>query len=98
MVSEVSSTKEITGSLMVNPAKDIARVQIIDNSSRDIKVVRVTIHDMTGKLVGMYNPKEIIAHGLFEIPIHSLSEGGIYIIGFLMDTGEQITIKLMVKN
>ena len=98
VVSEVSSTRDITGSLMVNPAKDIARVQIIDNSSRDIKVVRVTVHDMTGKLVGMYNPKEIIAHGLFEIPIHYLSEGGIYIIGFLMDTGEQITIKLMVKN
>ena len=93
-----STSNDIEGNLTINPATNFARVQIIDKGPGDRMVTRITLHDLNGRLVGLYSPKEIFAHGLFEIPIYQLSDGGIYIIGFEMNTGDRVTLKLIVKN
>ncbi len=98
VVSDPASQTGIIGTLVANPARDVAQVQIIDHSPRDTKVARITMHDLNGRLIGLYSPKDVLAHGLYSIPISTLIDGGIYIIGFEMSSGDKITLKLIVKN
>lgn len=98
VVSDPASQSGTEGILMLNPAKDVAQVQIIDHSTVDNKVRRITVHDLNGRLVGLHSPKDVMEHGLYSIPISSLSDGGIYIIGFEMTSGKKINLKLIVKN
>ena len=98
LVSDPSSESGIQGTLIANPAKNVAQIQIIDHGPGDTKVASITLHDLNGRLVGLYSPKDVSSHGLYQIPISSLSDGGLYIIGFEMTNGKRISLKLVVKN
>ena len=89
---------DIVGMLLVNPAKDLAQVRIIDNGPELIKVKKVYVHDATGRLLAAYDAKDIVANGLYEIPIAMLSTGEIYYLGFEMDKGDRIVLNLIVNN
>ncbi len=90
--------QSLNGNIMVNPAKDIASVQLIDLSDENRSVSRIYIHDLSGRLVGLFSPQDIYAHGVYEIPIATLGQGSLYFIGFEMDNGEKITLELLVAN
>jgi PKD repeat protein len=89
---------DITAILFVNPAKEVAQVQIIDMGPGNRTVAKVHLHDSSGRLLGLYNPHEIFRHGLYEIPVSTLSNGSLYFIGFEMSRGDHIVLKLVVKN
>lgn len=97
-VVKASDSDEISVTLLVNPAKDVAQVRIMDNGPGLTKVAKIYIHDSIGRLVATYNPKDVVANGLYEIPISILSSGEIYYIGFKMDNGELISMDLIVNN
>ncbi len=97
-VVKPSDSDEISVTLLVNPAKDVAQVRIMDNGPGLTKVAKIYIHDSIGRLVATYNPKDVVANGLYEIPISILSSGEIYYIGFKMDNGELISMDLIVNN
>ncbi|EAR00257.1 PKD domain-containing protein [Maribacter sp. HTCC2170] len=99
VVSESTvDTNELNGLLIINPAKDVAQVLLIDNGEVSKIVNKVYLHDSSGRLIGLYNPRDIFAHGLYEIPISSLNSGSVYFIGFEMNGGEKIVLELIVKN
>lgn len=98
VVDDESPSGEITGRIVVNPAKDVARIQIVDHSNSNRSVVRVYLHDPSGKMLGLFNPAEIYAHGVYEIPVSSLRENGVYFIGFEMNDNEKLVLKLIVKK
>jgi PKD repeat protein len=89
---------DIRAILFVNPAKEVAQVQIIDMGRGNRTVAKVHLHDSSGRLLGLYYPYEIFRHGLYEIPISTLSNGSLYFIGFEMSRGDRIVLKLVVKN
>ncbi|WP_285654922.1 PKD domain-containing protein [Allomuricauda sp. NBRC 101325] len=89
---------EIVGRIVVNPAKDIARIQIVDHSETTHNVVRIYVHDVSGKMMGLYDPAEIYRHGLYEIPIATFKEGSVYFVGFDLDNNQTLMLKLIVKN
>ena len=97
-VIEPTPEKEINAMLIVNPAKQLAQVQFIDRGPADRRITKIYLHDSSGRLLEAYNPGEIFAHGLFEIPISTLSDGGIYYIGFEMNRGDRVVLSLIVKN
>lgn len=87
----------IIGTLMINPAKEVARVRLIDNRPGNSNVVKVYLHDSSGRLLDSYNPKDIFAHGLYEVPVSTLGSGGIFYIGFEMNKGARKIVKLIVQ-
>ena len=93
-----AAKSDVVGMLLVNPAKNIAQVRIIDNGPGLSKVVKVYVHDATGRLVAVYNAKDIVANGLYEIPIALLSTNAMYYLGFEMDKGERIVLNLIVNH
>lgn len=90
--------QDVTGILIVNPSKDVAQVRIIDNSENSVNVVEVYLFDSIGRLIDTYAPQDIVAHGLYEIPIATLSSSSIYYIRFKMSSGDPIIIDLVVQN
>ena len=92
-----NTVDDIIETLMVNPAKEVARVRLIDNGPGNNKVVTIYLHDSSGRLVRSYKPQDIFAHGLYEVPISTLSSGGIYFIGFEMNKGTREILKLIVQ-
>lgn len=88
----------VVGMLLVNPAKDLAQVRIMDNGPELIKVKKVYVHDATGRLLAVYNAKDIVVNGLYEVPIATLSTGVIYYLGFEMNKGDRIVLDLIVNN
>ena len=98
VVTESSTIEDIKGVLIVNPAKEVAQIQLIDNGLTNKIVNKVYLHDVTGRLIGTYSPKDIFAHGLYQVPIASLSDDSVYFIGFEMNDGGKIVLKLVVKN
>ena len=98
VVVEPKADKDIRAMLIVNPANDLAQIQLIDNGPADRRVVKIYIHDSGGRLIDLYNPGEIFAHGLFEIPISTLTDGGVYYIGFEMNKGDRVVLSLIVKH
>jgi PKD repeat protein len=98
VVLQGSDNKDIKGILIVNPAKEVAQIQLIDNGPGNRRVVKIHLHDSSGRLIGLYDPHELFAHGLYEIPISSLSNNSIYFIGFEMNKGDRIVLKLVVRN
>lgn len=93
-----SGASNIVGMLLINPAKDVAQVRLIDNGPGLSKVLKVYVHDTMGRLVAVYDAKDIVTNGLYEIPIASLSTNEIYFLGFEMDKGDRITLNLVVNH
>ena len=91
-------TGEIEARLIVNPANEVARVQLTDLGPADRRVVNILIHDSGGRLVKLYTPREIFSHGIFEIPIATLSDREVYYIGFEMSKGDRVVLSLIVKH
>lgn len=89
---------DTTAMLLLNPAKDVAQVRIIDNGSGLAKVVKVYVHDTSGRLVASYNAKDIVTNGLYEVPIAMLGTNEIYYLGFEMDKGDRIVLNLIVNH
>ena len=98
LVLEEISTKDLYGVLLINPAKEVAQIQIVDKGQGNRSVSRIYIHDVSGQQVGVYNPQDIFNHGLYEIPITGLSSGSIYLIGFEMSNRDTVVLKLVVMN
>lgn len=98
LVQKGMVNNDIVGTLIVNPAKDVAQVQLIDYGPGNRNVVKIYLHDSSGRLLGLYNPQDIFAHGLYKIPVATLSSGSVYFIGFEMNKGNRIVLKLVVKN
>jgi len=98
VVVEGTDNKDIEGILVVNPAKEVAQIQLIDNGPGNRRVVKIHLHDSSGRLIGLYDPHEIFVHGLYEIPISTLSNNSIYFIGFEINKGDRIVLKLVVRN
>jgi hypothetical protein len=73
-------------------------VRLIDNGPGLSKVLKVYVHDTMGRLVAVYDAKDIVTNGLYEIPIASLSTNEIYFLGFEMDKGDRITLNLVVNH
>ena len=89
---------DVVGMLLVNPAKEIAQVRIIDNGPGLSRVVKIYVHDTTGRLLAVYDAKDVVANGLYEIPIALLSTNEIYYLGFEMDQGNRIVLNLVVNH
>ncbi len=87
---------DLHGKLIINPVKEIAQVQLIDNG-QNRTVVKVYLHDSTGRLLGLYNPQDLVSHGLYEIPVATLSNGNYY-IGFEMNKGDRIILRLVIGH
>ncbi len=96
-VSKGTANNDIEATLLMNPSKEFARVKWIDYGPEDRNVVRVYLFDLNRQLIGLYNPQQVFSHGLFEIPISSLSDG-VYLIGFETNKGDHIVVKLVVMN
>lgn len=97
VVAAVGKT-DVVGMLLVNPAKDVAQVRIIDNGPGLVKVVKVYVHDATGRLLRAYDAKDLVANGLYEIPIATLSSGEIYYVGFELEKGDRFVLNLIINN
>ena len=89
---------DVVGVLLVNPAKDVAQVRIIDDGPGLRKVIKVYVHDATGRLLAAHNAKDIVVNGLYEIPIAMLSSNEVYYLGFEMDSADRIMLKLIVNH
>ncbi|MDH3699426.1 MAG: PKD domain-containing protein, partial [Flavobacteriaceae bacterium] len=97
-VLELSGTKDLYGLILVNPAKEIAQVRIVDNGPANRSVTRIYIHNVSGQQVAVYNPQDVFVNGLYEIPISRLGSGTIYLIGFEMNSRDTVVLKLVVMN
>ncbi|MGB5554980.1 MAG: PKD domain-containing protein, partial [Flavobacteriaceae bacterium] len=93
----VESRDDIVGTLIANPASEIAQVRLMDYAARKRNVLSIYVHDSSGRQISIYNPKDLYAHGLYEIPVTTLSKGNMYFIGFEMDRGERVILKLIVQ-
>lgn len=98
LVLDENNTSDFKGILIINPAKEVAQVRLIDNGSGDRRVVKVYLHDSSGRLIRSYSPQELVAHGLYEIPVSTLDSGNVYFIRFEMNKGGHIVLKLIVRN
>ncbi|MCW5517232.1 PKD domain-containing protein [Muriicola sp. Z0-33] len=96
--AEKEIDKEIDAMLIVNPANEVAQIRLIDNGPADRRVVKIYLHDSSGRLIDLYSPSEVFVHGLFEIPIATLTDGGVYYIGFEMNKGDRLVMSLIVKH
>ena len=88
----------IVATLLVNPADEVAQVRIIENGPELIRVVKIYVHDGTGRLVASYDPKDVVANGLYEIPVAMLGSNEIYYLGFYMENGERMVLNLAVSH
>ena len=68
--------------LLANPARNIAQVRIIDETSELRKVLKIYLYDSAGRLLGAFDPRDVVANGLYEIPIAMLSSGENLLPGF----------------
>ena len=90
--------ENIIGILMKNPAKDVARVRIIDNGIDLVKVTKIYLYDSSGRIVGIYNAKDVVSNGLYEIPIETLSSGQIYFLNFETNKGKRLIFKILLQK
>ncbi|MEX0289129.1 MAG: PKD domain-containing protein [Flavobacteriaceae bacterium] len=84
--------------LLANPAKDLAQVRIIDESTELRRVLKIYMYDSAGRLLAAYDPKDVVANGLYEIPISMLSSSEIYYLVFEMDKGDRTVLSLIANN
>lgn len=98
VIDEKKEEETIVGILMKNPVKEVAQVRIIDNGTDMVKVFKIYLHDSSGRIVGIYNAKDIVSNGLYQIPIASLSTGQIYYLSFEMDKGKRLVFSMLVDN
>jgi len=89
---------KMKGIILENPANDgIAQVQVI-NKPTEIVVMFIYLHDSSGRLVASHLAQDIlVTGGTYEIPIGTLRDG-LYYIGLVMDEGDPLLLKLLVKN
>lgn len=78
-----------------NPA-GTAKIQII-NKPADVNVMNITIHDVGGRYLNGYLAEEIAADGGFDLPVSTL-RNGLYFVRVVLNQGESVLIKLMVRN
>lgn len=93
-----AAKSEVVGMLLVNPADEVAQVRIIDNGPGLTKVAKIYVHDTAGRLVATHEAIDVVANGLYEVPIGGLNSDEIYYLGFEMDGGERITLNLVVNH
>ncbi len=98
VTEESINSSEFNATLIVNPAKDVAQVQIIDQGATARQVAKVYVHDSSGRLVQSHDPKDIVANGLYQIPIANLGNVEMYYLIFKMADGDRLVMKLIVKN
>ena len=98
IVVAATAIGDVVSMLLINPAKDVAQVRITDKGLGQTKVKKIYVHDATGRLLAVYNGKDVVANGLYEIPIAMLSTGEIYYLGFELDKGDRIVFDLIVNN
>lgn len=98
IVVNAAGKNEVVGRLLVNPADDIAQVRIIDTGPGVSKVVSIYIHDSTGRLVATHQAADVVANGLYEVPVAGLNANEIYFMGFELDSGERIMLNLVVNH
>ncbi|MFS4445160.1 PKD domain-containing protein [Maribacter sp. 2307UL18-2] len=89
---------DVVGMLLVNPADKVAQVRIIDKGPGVSKVAKIYVHDSAGRLVATHKGGDIVASGLYEVPIAGLNSDEIYYLGFEMASGDRITINLVVNH
>ena len=80
----------------INPAKDIALVQLIDKPANTI-VTAINLHDSSGRLLGSFDPQLLLVLDKYEVPILTLRDG-VYYIGLEFNEGDNVGLKLIVKN
>jgi len=99
IIVTVETAEDVVSMLLINPAKDVAQVRITNiGLGRQTMVKYIYVHDATGRLLAVYNGKDVVVNGLYEIPIAMLSKGEIYYLGFELDKGNRIVFDLIVKN
>ena len=83
--------------LMENPVKlGMAKIQIL-NQPTDMKVMSIYCHDASGRLIRKFNPLNIVSDAGYEIPIYDL-RNGVYYTSLIMNQGDPIVLKLIVRN
>jgi len=89
---------EMVAILLENPAYEgVARVRIL-NQPAELFVLGLYLHDYSGRFISQYNGQEIYDAGdWYEIQVDSLRDG-LYFITLIMNSGEPIPLKLLVKN
>ncbi|WP_368662399.1 PKD domain-containing protein [Zobellia laminariae] len=98
VIDEKTEEESIVGILMKNPVKEMAQVRIVANGTDIVKVIKIYLHDSSGRIVGIYNAKDIVSNGLYQIPIASLSTGQIYYLSFEIDKGKRLVFSMLVDN
>ncbi|MBT8183804.1 MAG: PKD domain-containing protein, partial [Eudoraea sp.] len=86
------------GLILENPAESgVAEVQVINKPS-ELIVMFIYLHDSTGRLVASHLAQDImITGGTYQIPVGTLRDG-LYFIGLVMNEGDPLLLKLLVKN
>ena len=83
--------------LMENPPKsDISHIRILNRPS-DMTVRDIYCHDISGRLIRIYNPQSVAVDSGYDIPIFGL-ENGVYLITVNMEEGDPIVLKLIVRD
>lgn len=88
---------EIEASLMLNPVDHVATIRFIDHSGRNRKIAAIYIHDLGGRVIQQFTPDRVYSHGMYQIPVHSLS-ADLYFISFQMEEGDPVIFKVLVNH
>jgi PKD repeat protein/N-acetylneuraminic acid mutarotase len=74
----------------------IAKLVMV-NRSEDIDVVNITLHDIGGRYINGYLAEQVLNGGNYDIPVGNLNVG-IYLVRVNLSNGEDILMKLMIRN
>jgi large repetitive protein len=96
IVQEDIANGEVTGLIVVNPAKEVAEVQLL-NKPAGKEIEQIHLHDANGRLLGSFSPEELFVDNTYNVPIATLRDGIYYII-LDVNQGDALALKLVVRN
>jgi uncharacterized protein (DUF2249 family) len=84
--------------LLENPSNGgVAKVMILNRPS-EVVLFGFYFHDATGRLIGQYNAEAMeVDVDSYEIPVGTLRDG-LYYVTLIVNQGERMVLKLLVKN
>lgn len=94
------NTTQQTGDLVMsvapNPATRVAQLYVME-MPEDVVVTKIHLHDSTGRLLGSFEPQDVLTDGFYELPIGTLRDG-LYYLQIEMNNGDPVGIRLLIEN
>ncbi|MET1260972.1 PKD domain-containing protein [Flagellimonas sp. DF-77] len=91
-----SSGDMVDAVIVPNPATAVANVQILE-IPEDRVLVKLYLHDSTGRVLGSYAPSDVFVEGRYEVPIETLRDG-LYFVVLEFSRGDDMPIRFLIKN